>query len=164
VRLVVADTGPLNYLVLIGAIEVLPKLFETIFVPSAVFNELTDADSPLPVRAFAADKPPWLDVRPNPSLDIPELTGAPLDDGERAAIGLAKSIAADLILMDDRAGVVVARRLGFSVTGTLGILDLAATRGLIELADAFARLKSTNFRYPPAVMDSLLARRRKDET
>src|ERR1700722_13722493 len=101
---------------------------------------------------------------PNPSLDIPELTGAPLDDGERAAIGISKSIAADLILMDYRSGVVVARRLGFSVTGTLGILDLAATRGLIELADAFARLKSTNFRCPPAVMDSLLARRRKDET
>jgi predicted nucleic acid-binding protein len=66
--------------------------------------------------------------------------------------------------MDDRAGVIVARRLGFPVTGTLGILDLAATRGLIDLADVFARLKSTNFRYPPAVMDSLLARHRKNET
>jgi predicted nucleic acid-binding protein len=35
-RLVVADTGPLNYLLLIDAIELLPKLFETVFTPEAV--------------------------------------------------------------------------------------------------------------------------------
>ena len=35
-RLVVADTGPLNYLVLIDAIELLPKLFEKVFIPEAV--------------------------------------------------------------------------------------------------------------------------------
>jgi len=33
-RLVVADTGPLNYLILIGAIDLLPKLFERIFIPA----------------------------------------------------------------------------------------------------------------------------------
>jgi hypothetical protein len=69
-----------------------------------VFNELAHADSPPLVRAFATHKPPWLDVHPDPSLDISELTDASLDEGERAAIALAKSIAADLILMDDRAG------------------------------------------------------------
>jgi predicted nucleic acid-binding protein len=35
-RLVVADTGPLNYLVLIEAIELLPKLFEKVFAPEGV--------------------------------------------------------------------------------------------------------------------------------
>jgi len=34
-RLVVADTGPLNYLILIEAIDLLPKLFETIFIPTS---------------------------------------------------------------------------------------------------------------------------------
>jgi predicted nucleic acid-binding protein len=42
--------------------------------------------------------------------------------------------------MDDRVGVAVARRQGFTLTGTLGVLDLAAHRGLINFADAFARL------------------------
>jgi predicted nucleic acid-binding protein len=51
-RLVVADTGPINYLVLIDAIEVLPKLFEQVLVPAAVYDELGHADAPLPVRAF----------------------------------------------------------------------------------------------------------------
>jgi predicted nucleic acid-binding protein len=39
-RLVVADTGPLNYLVLVDAIELLPKLFEKVFTPTAVLAEL----------------------------------------------------------------------------------------------------------------------------
>jgi predicted nucleic acid-binding protein len=42
------------------------------------------------------------------------------------------------------------------VTGTLGVLDLAARLGLLNLADAFARLKRTNFRYRQELLDGLL--------
>jgi len=159
-RLVVADSGPLNYLVLIETIDVLPRLFEQILVPTAVYDELAHADAPPPVRAFVAHKPAWLEVRSNPDLSGSETIGSILDEGERAAIALATSIGADLILMDDRSGVEVARRHGLTVTGTLGVLDLAARRGLVDLATAFAKLKATNFRYPPEIMDALLAQHR----
>jgi predicted nucleic acid-binding protein len=162
-RLVVADTGPLNYLVLIEAIDVLPKLFETIFVPRAVHDELAHADAPATVRAWIAQLPAWLEVRPNPDWNTNDATGAALDEGERAAIALALAIGADLILMDDRAGVAVAYRQGLAVTGTLGLLDLAARRGLIDLAAAFGRLKATNFRYRPEIMDALLAQQPKKQ-
>ena len=82
----------------------------------------------------------------------------------RAAIALAKSIRADLILMDDRAGVAAAYRHGLTVTGTLGVLDLAARRGLVDLATIFAKLRATNFRYPPEIMDALLAQHREKKT
>ena len=59
--------------------------------------------------------------------------------------------------MDDREGVVAARRQGFAVTGTLGVLSLAAERRMIDLADAFDRLKNTNFRYRQDFLDRLLA-------
>jgi predicted nucleic acid-binding protein len=163
-RLVVADTGPLNYLVLIEAIDVLPKLFEQILVPAAVYDELAHADAPEQVRSFIARKPAWLDVRPNPDSIDDETLVSNLDEGERAAIALAASIGADLILMDDRAGVAVAYRHGLAVTGTLGVLDLAARRGLIDLETAFAKLKATNFRYRPEIMDALLARHRDQKT
>jgi predicted nucleic acid-binding protein len=65
-------------------------------------------------------------------------------------------VIADLLLMDDREGVMVARSKGLTVTGTLGVLSLAARRGLVYLADAFARLKRTNFRYRQEIMDALL--------
>ena len=157
-RLVVADTGPLNYLVLIGATGVLPKLFERIFVPVAVHAELSDAEAPEEVRAWIGQAPEWLEVRPNPDSNNISPDERALDEGERAAIALARAIRADVILMDDRAGVEVARRQGLAVTGTLGVLELAARRGLIDLPSALTRLKTTNFRYSPAMMDALLAR------
>jgi predicted nucleic acid-binding protein len=158
VRLVVADTGPLNYLVLIGSIEILPKLFQSVLVPQEVCDELRHLTAPLAVRAWAERPPTWLDIRQAGAIagDFPDWRA--LDDGERAALTLALTLKADLILMDDRAGVAVARQHGFGVTGTLGVLDLAARRGLIDLADAFARLKATNFRYRPQILDALLAR------
>jgi predicted nucleic acid-binding protein len=95
------------------------------------------------------------------TADYTDAAWLALDAGEKAAIALAAFLAADLMLMDDRAGIMVARQKGFVVTGTLGVLGLAAQRGLIDLAEAFDRLKATNFRYPQEVMDALLDQHRK---
>jgi len=83
-----------------------------------------------------------------------------LDRGERAVIALAQAVGAALVLMDDRAGIAAARAQGLEATGTLGVLELAATSGLIDLPSAVARLKTTNFRYRPQLLDALLARDR----
>ena len=155
-RLVVADTGPLNYLVLIDAIELLPKLFETVFTPESVTGELLDEDAPAVVRAWAAQPPAWLEVR-TVSSAIEDPAWRSLDIGEREALALARMLGADLVLMDDRAAVAVARQLGLAAIGTLGVLDLGARRGLIDLEAAFTRLKATSFRYRPEIMDALLA-------
>jgi predicted nucleic acid-binding protein len=153
-RVVIADAGPLHYLVLIGCSNILPALFEKVFVPTLVRNELVHSETPELVRVWMENPPGWLEVHVAPAIDDPVLQ--PLDDGERAAIALAVALKADLVLMDDRAGVAVARAKGFAVTGTLGLLDLAAQRQLLKLEEAFARLKATNFRYPPEIMDTLL--------
>ena len=42
------------------------------------------------------------------------------------------NIHADLLLIDERAGFRAAKKRGLCVTGTLGVLDLAAKRGLID--------------------------------
>jgi predicted nucleic acid-binding protein len=79
-----------------------------------------------------------------------------LDEGETAAIALAISLAADLLLMDERKGVIAARAKGLRVTGTLGVLDLAAERGLVDFAGAIHRLRRTKFRVPETLLDSLM--------
>jgi predicted nucleic acid-binding protein len=156
-RLVVADTRPLHYLVLTGDIELLPALFEKVITPERVRDELARTEAPEAVRAWIADPPPWLEICPVDSeRNTDEL--AALDAGERDAIALAIATETDLLLMDDQDGVAVARRRGFAVTGTLGLLDLAARRGLVDLAAAFARLKATSFYYRQGLLDALLAR------
>jgi predicted nucleic acid-binding protein len=144
--LAVSDTAPLHYLVLTGDIALLPKLFDRVLAPRAVRDELANPEAPAVVRAWIARAPAWLDVRPDPDVDDrDDRTGPKLDRGERAVIGLALAIKADLVLMDDQAGVTVARRQGLAATGTLGMLDVAARRGLVDLAAAFDRLKPTSF-------------------
>ncbi|MEO8883230.1 MAG: DUF3368 domain-containing protein [Devosia sp.] len=158
-RTVVADSGPLRYLVLIGEIDILPKVVGEVLIPPEVRYELDRPETPASVRAWIAARPSWLAVQPGPAVTDPAL--ARLDPGERAAIALAASIGADAVLMDDRAGVAVALAKGLAVLGTLGVLDRAAQRGLIDLEGAFTRLRATNFRYPAALLDTLLDKHRR---
>lgn len=58
----VADTSPLNYLVLIDRIRILPRLFEHVIVPAGVIGELQHPRSPPPVAAWAAHPPEWVQV------------------------------------------------------------------------------------------------------
>ena len=97
-----------------------------------------------------------MEVRETPGRYADDESLRGLDDGEQAAIALAAALNADLLLMDDREGVIVARSKGLAVTGTLGVLSLAARRRLVDLADSSARLKRTNFRYRQEIMDELL--------
>ena len=155
-RLVIADTGPLNYLILIGHIDLLPVLFEKVVLPTTVQSELASRKAPPFVRDWVADLPAWVEVREAPLSQAEDASLNGIDAGEKAAIQLAVWLHADLLLMDDRRGVNAAQRKGLRVTGTLGILDLAAQRGLAEFAQAVEQLRQTNFRVSQALLDALL--------
>lgn len=124
--LVVADTSPIRYLVQIGHIGLLPQLFEKIFIPSLVYDELRHPSAPAPVRTWASAPPAWLEVLPVIVSDDPAFQA--LDDGEKSALTLGVTLGADLILIDDRKGAAVALRKGFEITGTLGLLTRGAAR------------------------------------
>ena len=155
-RVVISDTSPVRYRVLIGEADLLPALYSEVLIPEAVADELNQPATPEPVRRWIAHRPSWLQVVPRTarpaSISLPDL-----DPGEHEAILLALDLKADLVLMDDREGVEEARRLGLIVTGTLGVLDRAAESGLVELSQAIATLRQTNFRADPALLDRLLA-------
>ena len=51
--LVVADASPIRYLIVIGEIELLPKLYETVVLPSAVVAELTHPNAPMAARYWS---------------------------------------------------------------------------------------------------------------
>lgn len=165
-RLVIAGTGPIRrcksckhiYLVQIGQIDLLSHLFESISIPAEVAEELRDASAPSAVQAWINEPPTWLNVVEATESDDPVLQT--LDPGERSAIALGISLRADLILIDERKGTAVALSKRFETTGTLGILDLAAKQGMIDLRDPVERLKRTNFCYRQEIIDGLLAQAR----
>jgi len=85
-----------------------------------------------------------------------------LDEGEAAVIALAISLHADLVLIDERRGVKVARNQGLRVTGTLGLLELAAQSGLVDFTEAAERLRLTTFRGPEALLETMRRKHRRD--
>jgi predicted nucleic acid-binding protein len=151
--IVVADTSPLNYLVLMGDETLLQRLFGSILIPPAVVSELIDSNAPEPVRHWANHLPDWVSVE---SVHGSLLRIGDPGRGETEGILLAEAFGADLILIDDAAARAEAERRHLTVTGTLGVLRLAAQRKLIRLPDAFARLSRTNFRVAPRLLEELL--------
>lgn len=141
--IIVADTGPLNYLVLIGAVDVLDPLYSHVLVPKTVSNELTSVGAPTVVQTWIAQVPRWLEVRPDPPSD-PTLHF--LGPGERAALSLAELLGAGTLLIDDWNGRMEAERRRLHITGTLGVLADAHLAGLLNFEEALARLRATNFR------------------
>jgi predicted nucleic acid-binding protein len=155
--LVVADTSPINYLVLLGHAELLPRLYTRVVLPQAVIEELLDEEAPAAVRSWAADLPAWCGVgRPTGVSGIGAL--GHLGAGEQEAILLAQELRADLLLIDEEDGRRAAQARGLTVTGTLGVLERAAERDLIDLPDALARLLTTSFRVRNELIQAALAR------
>lgn len=152
--IVVADTSPLNYLVLIGHVEVLPYFYQRILVPPSVWEELRDANTPEVVRTWMAHHPAWLERRP--LNHPPDASLNFLDRGESEAIALALEFGADRLIADETLAREEARRRNVSVIGTLGVLRNAARAGLLSLPDALSKLQQTNFYVAPELLRSLL--------
>jgi predicted nucleic acid-binding protein len=155
--LVIADTTPLNYLILLDAIELLPRLYPQVILPHGAWLELQQAGAPPVVAHWARALPDWIEVREAPLSSDPAL--AALGAGEREAITLAelyRSQSAVLLLLDEQAARQLAEFRRLPATGTLGILKAAAAAGWIDLAAVFVRLRQTNFRASASLLQTLL--------
>ena len=151
--LVVADASPLVALINMEEIDVLPILFEHVVIPPEVAAELRSPGRPRAVGEFMSHRPDWLTERaPVGTEPIPGL-----HPGEAAAISLARELGADLLLIDESRGRRAARERRLAFTGTVGVLELAAERGLLDLPQAFARLKGTDFWISHELLDQRLA-------
>jgi predicted nucleic acid-binding protein len=106
-RLVIADTSPINYLLLIGHIDLLPSLFTKVVLPLTVQTELRHPKAPPAVKQWIASPPVWAELAT--ALAKTHLSSSlQLDAGEEDAIALALEMHADLVLMDDEEGASVA--------------------------------------------------------
>jgi predicted nucleic acid-binding protein len=153
--IVVADTTPLQYLILIQYEHILPALYGRVVVPPAVIAELTRDETPLAVREWLASAPEWLEVRGPREIGR---SSVPLGAGELEAIALAEELTADALLIDDWDGRQEALRRHLNVFGTLRVLADAAEDGMVDLREAVVRLRATNFRANEELFQWLLAR------
>lgn len=152
--IVVSNTSPICYLLLIDQIDLLQILYSGIVIPQTVAAELSASESPIVVSNWIAQPPNWLQIRSVAMSEAIDLGN--LDPGEREAILLAEQLKADLVILDDRAARQAALRRGLKVIGLLGILKDAARENLLDLEIAFEQLQEAGFWVAPSLLERLL--------
>jgi predicted nucleic acid-binding protein len=125
---IVSNTTPIISLLKIGKLQILKDLYETIFIPQEVYNEIE----------VGKDKKFYTNLSKIEWIKIEKIQNSKslsyfldLDKGEAEAIVLAAEIEADLIIMDEALGRFHAKHAGLKVTGTIGILLKAKQLGLV---------------------------------
>lgn len=151
--IVVADSGPLHYLLLLDQVELLHRFYGR----DAVATELSSLSAPSMVRDWISHAPSWVNVVPVEPEQI-QLVTDDLDLGERSAIALAVALHADLLLIDEFAGRAEAKRRHLRVTGTLGVLRAGAEQGLVDVPDLLQRLKMTSFYADDGLLKTVFGR------
>ncbi len=156
---VVINTSPLIALERIGRPDILPGLFGSVVCPRSVIDEL--CAFPFHLRADSSiEKSSWLSILPDP----PEVVfRKELGAGETAAIALAVSIKAEMIVLDDLAARRIAREIGLKISGTLGIVLAAHRRGLLDdVAGTLDDLRSAGFHLSKTLIQDCIARSRRN--
>ena len=128
--MVIGDSSALVALAVVNQLELLEKLYDTLYIPQAVFDEVTQIGKPQSnkLRQFLQSKVKQVDLT---------LTHLGLGLGELEAITLYKKLDADVLLIDDNRAKKYASLNGVKVIGSLGILVKAKEKGHIERVKPF---------------------------
>ncbi len=154
---VVSDTSVVLNLCLLGQEALLPELYTRVCAPLVVkeeFQALASRD-----RRFAGlIFPEFVEVL-SPDRSPPALPStAHLQAGEVATISLALQLRGEVVLMDERAGRIVASSVGLRPLGLLGVLLDGKRSGLVaSLAPLLDRLeKEAGFWIAPSLRSLVL--------
>src|SRR6266849_277754 len=119
----VSNTSPISNLAWIGRLNLLREQFQEIWIPKAVETELQNIpDATVRKVVDDAKSQGWLKLRAASDAALISLLLVELHPGEAEAIALALEMKADHLLIDEREGRTMARQLGLSLTGVLGVL------------------------------------------
>ncbi|TAE52451.1 MAG: DUF3368 domain-containing protein [Nostocales cyanobacterium] len=109
------------------------KLYNGIIIPTAVYNEMVKVNKVVP-GAMEVQILPWIQqqaVIDSQRVIFIQENAENIDLGEAEAIILALELKADLLLMDERRGRIVASSYGLQIIGLLGVLLQAKRKNLI---------------------------------
>lgn len=148
--IIVSDTTPIISLMKAGQLELLQKLFDIVYIPEAVYRELTENKSYLEEARIVQECKFLLIEKVENEKSVAILrnfTG--LDVGESEAIILADEKQSDILLMDEHRGRQVAKKMGITITGTIGVLAQAFNERMLtknDVEECIERLQESGIR------------------
>ncbi|MEM6796075.1 MAG: DUF3368 domain-containing protein [Acidobacteriota bacterium] len=154
-RVVVVNSTPIVALALIDQLTLLQSLYQRVLIPPAVHGEVAAGGSGRP-GSFHLERSSWIE---RVELRDPRRADLifDLDRGEAEVIALAQEVHADLVIIDERLGRRYADRLGFRVTGTLGVLLKAKAEGCLkEVRPSVETLRRGGIHLSPQLIERVL--------
>jgi predicted nucleic acid-binding protein len=143
--IVIADTSCLIALAKIDALHLLRTLYSEVFITKEVVDE------------FGEVLPEWIQVQKVTNLNYQNILSIFLDPGEASAIALAFQYNDVTLILDDLKARKEAKRLGFKISGTLGVLSKAKSLNQIkEIKPFIDSLISSGFRISPSIVNDIL--------
>lgn len=153
-RKVIVNSTPLIVLCGIGQLSILRELYQEIWIPDAVYREVTAKEDLACVQIKEAGT--WIHVKKIRDHAEKKMYKAKLHDGEVEVMILAQELKADLLLLDDNAAKKTARYLGLTVAGTLGVLLRAKRQGVVkEIRPLLSKMRKNGF-YVSADVESMV--------
>jgi predicted nucleic acid-binding protein len=139
--IIIADSSPLISLAIIDMLELLEYYFDEVYVPYAVYKEVSVYDKPFSekLKQYLKNK-----VSTVENINMVSVLNERIDLGEAEAITLAFEKKADFIILDDLKARKTAKRNGLNVIGTLGLLLEAKKEGKIEKLKECIQIFSDN--------------------
>ena len=155
-RKVIVNATPLIILSHIGHLAILRSLYTEIIIPRAVYKEV--CAKPDSACRQIKDNLDWVQVRDISHPMDRQMYQARLHAGEVEVMILARETEADLLIIDDNAAKKTAKYLGFTVTGTLGVLLKAKRQGLVqEVRPLLEAMRKNGFYVSSTVIKMALA-------
>lgn len=155
--IVVSNTTPLIGLASIRQFNLLRELFGEIYIPQAVYGEVTRVEHKIDIAKREVSKAKWIKtVKIKDRLAVDVLLDE-LDLGEAETIVLARRISAEWVLMDEKKGRRKLSQLGINKIGTLGILLKAKQLGLLPgIRPYLEQLRQNGFSISQSIIDAVL--------
>lgn len=155
--IVVSNTTPLVGLAVIGRFELLSQLFGKIYISQAVYDEAVVHGREAGGAREEVLSADWIEVTPVQDRLAVQVMLDELDLGEAETIVLAREIAADWVLMDEKKGRRKLNELRLDKVGTAGLLLKAKQLGLLpHIRSDLLKLRQNGFSLSQSVVDSVL--------
>lgn len=142
---IVSDTTTLIILGKLGRYELLGNLFDKVYIPHEVMNEISKKSDGIYDVLLSHS---LFEKKKISNLTLIKVLDGLLDKGESEAIVLAKELNL-ILLIDEKKGRTVAKNMGLEIIGLLGILILNVKKEKMtknEVILVLEEIKSLKFR------------------
>ena len=144
-RIIISDTSSLIALTNIGELEILKSVYEEVVITPEIAEE------------YGLEAPDWIRIESANDEQKFKLLNLELDKGESSGIALALENESSLLIIDEKKGRGIAKKLGIKIIGILGVMIKAKETGLVDqIKPLIQKLEKVDFRISAKLKTQIL--------